>query len=197
MKAEFAKVRYLLLPRYTAALVAAVVVITGIVLFVVAPSTPSKYIDIPDATIGTIIEFAAIVFGVWLSTLEFSAGTMQRLLTAEPNRARVLTDKLAVVILATLVGGILVAAAAGGFSHLAATRAHVHIDNARLAGTFFGAIPSWIAGSIIGFGARPAINAASTSQTRVDRPTVARRQSRHTVLDVAPLNFSHGPCLTG
>jgi ABC-2 type transport system permease protein len=153
VKAELAKVRYLSLPRYTAALVAAAVIITGIVLFVVAPSRPEKYIDIPDAVIATIIQFAAIVFGVWLSTLEFSAGTMQRTLTAEPNRSRVLSDKLVVVILVTLVAGLLVAAAAGGFSHLAATRADVHIDNGRLAGTFFGAIPSWIAGGIVGFGA--------------------------------------------
>jgi ABC-2 type transport system permease protein len=146
-------VRYLALPRYTAALIAAAVIITGIVLLVVAPKDPAKYIDIPDSVIGLMIQFGAIVFGVWLSTLEFSAGTMQRTLTAEPNRSRVLTDKLAVVILVTLVGGVLVAAAAGGFSHLAATRAHVHIDNGRLAGTLFGAIPSWIAGSIVGFGA--------------------------------------------
>jgi ABC-2 type transport system permease protein len=153
MNAELAKVRYLLLPKYTAALVAAAVVITGVVMLVVAPTQPSKYIDIPNAATGTIIQFAAIIFGVWLSTLEFSAGTMQRTLTAEPNRSRVLTDKLLVVVLVTLVAGILVAAAAGGFSHLAASRAHVRIDNGELAGTLFGAIPSWIAGSVVGFGA--------------------------------------------
>jgi ABC-2 type transport system permease protein len=153
MKAELAKVRYLPLPRWTAALVAAAVIVTGIVMLIVAPSNPSKYIDIPQAADGTIIEFAAIIFGVWLSTLEFSAGTMQRTLTAEPKRSRVLTDKLLVVCLATLVGGILVAAAAGGFAHLAASRAHVDIDNSELAGTLFGAIPAWIAGSVVGFGA--------------------------------------------
>ncbi len=122
-------------------------------MLIVRPDQPSKYIDIPNSAVGTITEFAAIIFGVWLSTLEFSAGTMQRTLTAEPNRSRVLSDKLVVVIVATLVGGILVAAAAGGFSHLAATRAHVHIDNGELAGTLFGSIPAWIAASVVGFGA--------------------------------------------
>ena len=153
MKAELAKVRFLSLPRYTAAVLAAAVVLTGVVMLIVAPREPSRYIDIPNSAVGTIMEFAAVIFGVWLSTLEFSAGTMQRTLTAEPDRSRVLTDKLVVVAGVTLVGGVLVAAAAGGFSHLAATRAHVHIDNGELAGTLFGSVPAWIAGAIVGFGA--------------------------------------------
>jgi ABC-2 type transport system permease protein len=153
MKAELAKVRFLSLPKYTAAVLAAAVVLTGVVMLIVAPSEPSKYIDIPNSAVGTITEFAAVIFGVWLSTLEFSAGTMQRTLTAEPDRSRVLTDKLVVTGVATLVAGILIAAAAGGFSHLAATRAGVHIDNGALAGTLFGSVPAWIAGSVVGFGA--------------------------------------------
>jgi ABC-2 type transport system permease protein len=153
MRAELAKVRFLSLPKYTAAVIAAAVVLTGVVMLIVAPTEPAKYIDIPNSAVGTIAEFAAIIFGVWLSTLEFSAGTMQRTLTAEPDRSRVLTAKLVVVVGATLVAGILIAAAAGGFSHLAATRAHVAIDNSELAGTLFGSIPAWIASSIVGFGA--------------------------------------------
>jgi hypothetical protein len=96
MKAELAKVRFLSLPKYTAALVEAAAILTGLVMAIVAPSDSSKYIVISESAVGTVTEFAAVNFGVWLSTFEFSAGTMQRTLTAEPNRSRVLTDKLVV-----------------------------------------------------------------------------------------------------
>jgi len=153
MRSELAKVRYLSLPKWTAVVVAAAVIITGIVLLLITRQAPEKYVSIPNDAAGTVAEFAAVIFGVWLSTLEFASGTMQRTLTAEPDRNRVLSAKLLVVIGAVLVGGILVAAAASGFSHLAATRHHVHLDDGELAGTLFGAVPSWIAASVVGFGA--------------------------------------------
>jgi ABC-2 type transport system permease protein len=152
VKAELAKVRYLPLPRWTAATVAAAAVIVGIVLYAVAPSESEKYVSIPSATVGYITQFAAIVFAVWLATLEFSAGTLQRTLTAEPNRSNVLRDKLVVVALVVAFAGLLAAAAAGGLSHLAAVGAGVKIDNGELAGQLFGSVPSWVAAAAIGFG---------------------------------------------
>lgn len=152
MSAELMKLRYLPLPRWTAVLLAAVVVIVGTVLAIIEPSDPAKYVDIPDTTIGLITTLAALVFGVWSATLEFSAGTLQRTLIAEPDRSRVLLSKLLLVLAVTAVGGLLVAAGAGGVAHLAANHAGVAIDDGDLAGRLFGAIPQWISGAAVGFG---------------------------------------------
>jgi len=152
MNAELMKLRYLPTARWTAAFVAAAVLIVGLVLLAVAPSNPDKYVSIPDTTIGLVTSIAAMVFGVWLATLEFGAGTLQRTLTAEPDRKRVLTNKLVLTIAVVAVGGLLVAASAGGLSHLAANRAGVEIDDGDLAGHLFGAIPGWISAAAIGFG---------------------------------------------
>jgi ABC-2 type transport system permease protein len=152
MRAEIAKVRYLPLPRWTAAVVAATAVIVGIVLIAIEPDKAEKYVAIPNAAVGTIAQFAAIVFAVWLATLEFSSGTIRRTLTAEPNRSRVLTDTLIVVLVAVALAGLLAAAAAGGLSHLAANHAGIKIDNGELAGQLFGSIPTWTAAAAVGFG---------------------------------------------
>jgi ABC-2 type transport system permease protein len=152
MTAELLKVKYLPFPRWTAAFVAAVVAIMGVVLAVVEPTEPDKYVSIPHSSVGLVTALTAIVFGVWASTLEFAAGTLQRTLIAEPDRRRVLAAKLALVIAVTAVAGLLVAAAAGGLSHLAANRAGVEIDDGDLAGDLFGSIPSWVSGAVIGYG---------------------------------------------
>ena len=152
MNAELLKLRYLPTPRWTAAFVAGVVLVVGVVLLAVAPTDPDKYVSIPNSTIGLVTAIAAMVFGVWLATLEFSAGTLQRTLTAEPDRNRVLAHKLLVVIAVAAIGGLLVAASAGGLSHLAADRAGVAIDDGDLAGQMFGSVPVWLSASVIGFG---------------------------------------------
>jgi ABC-2 type transport system permease protein len=152
MNAELLKLRYLPTPRWTAAFVAAVVVIVGVVLLAVAPTDPDKYVSIPNTTIGLTTAIAAMVFGVWLATLEFSAGTLQRTLTAEPDRNRVLAHKLLVVVVVAAIGGLLVAASAGGLAHLAANRAGIEIDDSDLAGQLFGSVPVWMASAVIGFG---------------------------------------------
>lgn len=151
MKAEVTKVRYLPLPRWTLAVVAAAAVIVGIVLFAVQPG-PDSYISVPSAAVGTITLFAAIVFGVWLATLEFGSGTMQRTLTAEPERSRVLGGKLVVVLVGVAVAGLLVAAATCGLCNLAAEHAGTSIDRGELAGQMFGSVPAWTAAATIGFG---------------------------------------------
>jgi ABC-2 type transport system permease protein len=153
MRAEIAKVRYLPLPRWTALAVAIAVIALGLVLLLVGALEPEKYISISGDVVNNIATFAAIILGVWISTLEFGAGTLQRTLTAEPNRSRVLTDKLVVLMVAVLIGGLFVAAAAGGVVHVAVTSHNVKIDNGELAATLFGAVPSWIAGGVVGFGA--------------------------------------------
>lgn len=151
MKAEIAKVRYLPLPRWTLALVAASAVIVGIVLFAVAPGADS-YVSVPNAAVGAVTLFAAIVFGVWLPTLEFASGTMQRTLTAEPDRSRVLGGKLVVIVVAVAVGGLLIAAGTAGLCNLAAEHAGTTIDRGDLAGQMFGSVPAWMAAAAIGFG---------------------------------------------
>lgn len=151
MRAEVAKLRYLPFPRWTAVLVVAAVVVMGIALLVVAPTNPEKYVDVPNTAIGLIASLTALVFGVWMSTLEFSSGTLQRTLTAEPDRNRVLTSKLVITLVIAVVAGLAIAAAAGGLSHLAAVHAKVAIDEDELAGALFGSVPEWTAYATIGF----------------------------------------------
>lgn len=152
MNGEIIKLRYLPTPRWTAAVVATTVVIVGAVLLIVSPDDPSMYVTIPNTAVGLVTMLAAAVFGVWVATLEFSAGTLQRTLTAEPDRNRVLTSKLALALVVTAIAGLAVAAAAGGSSNLAANHAGVDIDRGDLAAGLFGQIPEWIAGVTIGFG---------------------------------------------
>lgn len=152
MSAELAKLRYLPTPRWTAAAVAAVIVLTGGALLIIGPSDPSKYISVPNTAVGLTTSLAAMVFGVWMSTLEFSAGTLQRTLTAEPDRNRVLGSKLALTLAATAIVGLAVAAAAGGLAQLAAGHAALDIDDGDLAAAVFGLVPEWVAHATVGFG---------------------------------------------
>jgi ABC-2 type transport system permease protein len=152
VRAEVLKLRYLPFPRWTGAALAAIVLVVGIVLVIVEPSEPEKYVSIPDSSVGLATLVAALVFGVWVATLEFGAGTLQRTLLAEPARGRVLASKLTVALLAAAIGGLAVAAAAGGFSHLAANHAGVAIDDSDLAGSLFGSVPVWITAAAVGFG---------------------------------------------
>jgi ABC-2 type transport system permease protein len=151
MRAEVAKLRYLPLPRWTAATLAAAVLITGIVLLVVGPSNPDKYIDTPSQVTSYAAWISTLIFGVWLSTLEFSSGTMQRTLTAEPSRGRVLSAKLTVTLTVAAVAGLAAAAAMGGLAHLAANHAGVTIDSSDLAGALFGQAPEAVSAAAIGF----------------------------------------------
>jgi len=152
VRGEIIKLRYLPTPRWTAAVVAATVVIVGAVLLIVTPDDPAKYVTIPNSAVGLVGALASTVFGVWMATLEFSSGTLQRTLTAEPDRTRVLASKLALALAVALVGGVAIAAAAGGLANLAANHAGVEIDRGDLAAGLFGQIPEWVANVAIGFG---------------------------------------------
>jgi len=152
MRAEIAKVRYLPMPRWTAAALAALTLIVGAALLIIAPTDPGKYVSVPNTAISTAIELSALVFGVWLATLEFSSGTLQRTLTAEPDRNRVLTGKLVVALVVVAAGALAVAAAGGGLTQLAATHAGIDIDDGDLAAALFGAAPGAISAAAVGFG---------------------------------------------
>jgi ABC-2 type transport system permease protein len=152
MRTELTKLRYLPTPRWTAAVVAAAVLIVGAALLIVAPDDATKYFTVPNLAVGLIASLGAIVLGVWFATLEFSSNTLQRTLTAEPDRNRVLASKLAVTLAATAITGLAVAAAAGGLSHLAANHAGIDLDDGDLAAALFGLVPEWISSAMIGFG---------------------------------------------
>jgi ABC-2 type transport system permease protein len=152
MSAELAKLRYLPLPRWTAATIAAATLIVGAALLIVAPADPAKYVSVPNTAINTIVPLAVLVFGVWLATLEFSSGTLQRTLTAEPDRNRVLGAKLIVTLAAAAVAGLAAAAAGGGLVQLAATHAGIAVDEGDLAAALFGQAPETVSTAAIGFG---------------------------------------------
>ena len=150
--AEIAKVRYLPLPRWVALFVLAAAVITGAALIVVAPKRPDSYISVPSVIVDQVVAIAATVFGVWVAALEFSSGTMQRTLTAEPDRNRVLLAKLGVALVASAFVGAAAAATAGGLSNIAIIRADSSADVGDLAKSIFSIIPDGVISAAVGFG---------------------------------------------
>ncbi len=152
MRAEIAKVRYLPLPRWTAAAVLAAAVITGAALIVFHPHSPGSYLDISSTALNQVLDIAAMVFGVWVAALEFGSGTLQRTLTAEPDRNRVLTSKIIVVLIGTAVVGAAAAATVGGLTHVAVIRADAPVAAGDLARAVFAVVPDAVIASAIGFG---------------------------------------------
>ena len=152
MSGEIAKLRYLALPRWTAGSVFAVALIVGAALLVFPPSKVEKYATIPAFALGTAFGIAAIVLAVWAASVEFSSGTLQRTLTAEPIRSRVLGSKLICVLVGTAIVGLGAAAASAGLSEIAASNAGVSLDNGDLAKQVFSQVPSGLAFAGIGFG---------------------------------------------
>jgi ABC-2 type transport system permease protein len=150
--AEIAKVRYLPLPRWVALFVLAAAVITGAALIVVTPKSAGSYVDIPTLVVDQVLTIAAAVFGVWVAALEFSSGTLQRTLSAEPDRNRVLLAKLGLVLGAAAFVGAAAAATAGGLSNIAIVRADSSADVGDLARSVFAIIPDGILAAAIGFG---------------------------------------------
>lgn len=90
------------------------VVIFGVIMLIVAPRDSSRYVTVPAGAIAYVTELAAMLVGVWVATLEFSAGAMQRTLIAEPDRRCVLVSKLTLTVAVSAIGGVAVAAATGG-----------------------------------------------------------------------------------
>src|ERR1700754_3146029 len=151
MNAELLKLRFLPTPRWTAAALAAITLIMGVGLLLAAPTDPGKYISVPNTVLNLTSWVAAMIVGVWLSTLDFTAGTMQRTLIAEPRRSRVLSAKLAVSLLAGLAIGLGVEAAGGGLAHLGAIQSGVKLDQGYFAAALFGQLPEVVAAGGLGF----------------------------------------------
>jgi ABC-2 type transport system permease protein len=152
MSAEIAKIRYLPLPRWTAIALAAITLLTGLILLIVAPDKPDDYINAPGEVASFMGWVSAMLFGVWLATLDFTAGTMQRTLTAEPDRNRVLVAKLVSTLLVATLIGVAIAAAMGGVVQLTAKHGGVDVVDGDLAAALFGQVPEAIAAGVVGFG---------------------------------------------
>ena len=152
MSAELAKLRYLRLPRWTAAAVLAAAVLVGLGLLLFPPDDPGRYAATPSSAMNITLTIAAIVLGVWITTLESSSGTWQRTLTAEPNRNTVLLAKLAVLLLGLAGLGLIAVGATIGLSDLAASRAVADIDQGDVARQVASVLPPAIAAGIVGFG---------------------------------------------
>ena len=152
MNAEIAKLRYLPLPRWTAAAVLAVAVVTAGFLFGFRPKAAGTYSDAMTVALNTVFSVAPIIIGVWFAALEFASGTMQRTLTAEPRRNRVLLAKLTVALAFVAVLTAAACAAGGGLTHLAAVRGGVDLNQATLARSVFSIIPDAVLTAVVGFG---------------------------------------------
>jgi ABC-2 type transport system permease protein len=152
MKVEFAKLWYIPLPRWIFAVVLVASIAAGGVLVAWAPDSADTYRSVASVVASLVGAFAATVLGVWSSTLEFSAGTLQRTLTAESDRNRVLFRKLVVLIAATVALAVVGAATAGGLADYATSRAGVYIDSGHLARLLFGSTFEVLAFAVVGFG---------------------------------------------
>jgi ABC-2 type transport system permease protein len=152
MSAEIAKLRYLQFPRWTAAAVVGVSAIAGILLLVLQPKSADTYATVPSLAVGVTYQIAAVVFGVWVATLEFSSGTLQRTLTAQPNRSKVLIAKLAVLVVGVAATGAIASCVSIGLSSIASSRAGVHFDQGDCAAALFSLLAPGIAAAVVGFG---------------------------------------------
>jgi ABC-2 type transport system permease protein len=149
---EIAKLRYLALPRWTAGSVLGIALVVGAALLAFPPGKTDDFSDIPTFAVGTAFGIASIVFAVWVASLEFGAGTLQRTLTAEPNRHRVLAFKLTAALAGTAIVGLAAAAASAGLADIAAVNAGVDLDKGDLARQVFSQVPSGLAYAGVGFG---------------------------------------------
>nr|MDT0664459.1 hypothetical protein [Micromonospora sp. DSM 115978] len=125
MKAEFAKTRFLPTPRLLAGGMLAICVVTGAVLFVVAPRAADTYVNSSSVALSFAVTLPIVVLGVWIVAVEFASGTLQRTLTAQSDRRRVLAAKLGLVLAVALVLCLAAAATSGGLADLASSRAGV------------------------------------------------------------------------
>lgn len=151
MRAEIAKTRYLPTPRWIAAASIGLCIVVGVVLFFVAPKNSDRYVTVSSVAVEFALSVPIIVFGVWIIAVEFAAGTLQRTLTAESNRNRVLGAKLLVALIVAAAVSVAAAAASGGLATLAGDRAGIPVDQSDLARAVFAAVPGGIAYVVIGF----------------------------------------------
>ncbi len=152
MNAEFLKLRLLSLPRWTAVAVLAGVVVTGAMLDVFPRDDGAGFISVMSTVTSLLTEVAAIVLGSWAATLEFGSGTLQRTLTAQADRTRVLLAKLTVLVLAVAALALAAAAAAGGLVDVVTRQQGIDLDRGDLAQVLLANVPAAITVSVIAFG---------------------------------------------
>lgn len=109
MTAEILKLRALPTPRWTA-LGALLGLATAITVAIFAGIGEDQLAVALGADLPTSV--AAMILGVWIVGLEYGQGTMRRVLTAEPRRARVLAAKLGLALAAAVVLTVVVYAIA-------------------------------------------------------------------------------------
>lgn len=151
MRAEIAKVRYLPMPRVAAMVAFAAAVLPGTLLLIFRPAQQSIYLLGTTVSFSLVVTVLAIALGTWLATLDFSSGTLQRTLTAEADRNRVLLAKLATVTALALVVIVGAGAVSLGITDIAMSRAGV-ADNDLLLRSLLSSTPDGLAGVWIGFG---------------------------------------------
>lgn len=152
MTAELLKLRLLALPRWTAVAVLAGVVVTGAMLDVFPRDDGAAFIGVMSSVASLLTEVAAIVLGAWAATLEFGSGTLQRTLTAQADRTRVLLAKLGVLVLAVAALAIAAAAAGGGLVDVVTRQQGIDLDRGDLAQAMFANVPAAIAVAVLSFG---------------------------------------------
>lgn len=107
MKAELYKLRTHRVPVACAALLSIAALVPSIVLIWYTPSDRSSYTDTYTLTLQIVSFILAAVFGAWLLGMEYSQGTIKRLLTSQPRRSRALATK-ALVGAGAVVGTVFV-----------------------------------------------------------------------------------------
>ncbi|WP_029431734.1 ABC transporter permease [Blastococcus sp. URHD0036] len=152
MNAELLKLRLLALPRWTAIAVLGGVVVTGAMLDVFPRDDGAAFIGVMGTVTSLLTEIAAIVLGAWAATLEFNSGALQRTLTAQADRSRVLLAKLGVLVLAVAALAIAAAAAAGGLVDVVTRQQGIDLDRGELARTLFANVPAAITVTVVAFG---------------------------------------------
>lgn len=136
--AEFAKIRSLPTPRFTAAICFGLTAVVAVILFAASPSDTQIYQDVPTGPAQLFAMVASIVLGAWVFGVEFSQNTMRRVLTGEPRRPLLLVAKavVAAALAASFAAALMAFAALLGM--LVAAANTVDFD----AGAAFNLVPS-------------------------------------------------------
>jgi ABC-type transport system involved in multi-copper enzyme maturation permease subunit len=152
VNAEIMKLRLLALPRWTAVIVLGGVVLVGALLDAFPRDDGDDFLNLMSTATFLLGEIAAIVLGAWAATLEFGSGTLQRTLTAQADRSRVLLAKLGVVVLAAGALALAAALAGGGLVDLVARQQGVDIDGGDVLQTMLANVPAAVAVAVVAFG---------------------------------------------
>lgn len=135
---ELVKLRALPTPRITAAICFGLTAVVALIVLATNPSDPSVYQDVPTGPAQLFATIASIVLGAWVFGIEFSQGTLRRVLTGEPRRAVVLAVKAVVAAVGTAAFATLLMTFAVLLTLLVAAVNSVDVD----AGAAFNLLPS-------------------------------------------------------